>query len=84
MKILNKLLVNKDFGNIGNHEGTVFKDIEVKINKDSLVDAVVGLGLIGIGAAFLIHNSFYRGANAFMDSEYKVMDSLGLFVNNKE
>ena len=80
-KILDKILVNKDFGNIGNHEGTAFKDIEVKMNKDNLVDIFVGFGLIGIGAAFLIHNSFYRGANAFMNSEYEVMDSLGLFKN---
>lgn len=74
---MKKLLVNKDFGWIGNNDG-VKKNVEVKMGKGTILDLCIGCGLIGIGVAYLVHNSFYRGANEFMDSEYCTLNDLGL------
>ena len=76
---MNKI-VNKDFGWISTDAG-VKKNIEVKMGKATLFDLFIGCGMIGIGVAYLVHNSFYRGANEFMDSEYRVLSDLDILNN---
>ena len=73
-------MVNKDFGWIKNKDGIV-KNIDVNMDKGTVVDVLIGCAIIGIGVAYLVHNSFYRGANEFMNSEYQVLEDLGLFKN---
>ena len=68
-----------DFGWINSPE----HPIKPKPNKRAIVDFVIGLVPMVLGAGYIAVTSFLHGAHAYERSEFEVLDELGLLSSEQ-
>ena len=67
-----------NFGSIGNHEGTEFKDIVIDKPAISVGDAIIGMLLGPVGIIYVARKAFENGATAYDQTQNDIFKELGL------
>ena len=70
-------MLGNDFGWINSPE----HKIKPRPNKYAVVDFVIGLIPIVIGAGYIAVSSFINGAHAYETSQFEILEELGLLDN---
>ena len=73
-------MLDNDFGWINSPENK----IKPRPNKNAVVDFIIGLIPMVIGAGYIAVSSFINGAHAYETSQFEVFEELGLLDNTDD